>query len=296
MLFMTFYSQFMEPALNKGPIPLSIAELSLPSTSFDELLPLGPAFLFGLFSKIMGYRLKPISLPDGLTGKSKIPAYALREFHNLPNGYYSNYFTQGYARGFNVLMLGEMRRVRENIAREFSGYTSVLDLGCGDGSLTSALCEQGIKDVWGADPSPYMLALAIERVKSAKFVQAAGEATDFFAGSFEGVTACWVLHEVPSHYCDLILKECFRILKPGGKLVITEPSKHQFRMPLIALFRQFGLKGLYYRFLATYPHEPYIEEWHGRDVKLLVESHGFQLISDMNGMPEQTIVAVKPRI
>ncbi len=284
----------MHNVLNKGPTPVAFGEINLPSTSFDDLTPWGPRFLYVLLSKIAGVNLKSISLPEGLTGRNKIPDYTLREFHNLPNGYYSNFLTRGYSTGFNIVMLGEVDRVRQDMAHELADCASVLDLGCGDGSSTKALCEVGIKDVWGIEPSPYMLVQAIKKNQTAKFAHGVGEATDFVDESFDGVSICWVLHEVPSRYCDLILKECFRILKPGGKLVIMEPSKLQYRQSYLQLFKEFGIKGFYFRFLAKYPHEPYIDEWHEINVGPWLESHGFKMKTNVNGLPEEKIVAVKP--
>jgi ubiquinone/menaquinone biosynthesis C-methylase UbiE len=284
----------MENVLEKGPAPVTAADLNLPETAFDQLPRWGPKFLYVLLSKVSGLSLKDVSLPEGLTGKNRIPEYALREFHNLPNGYYSKFFASGYGNGFNATMLGAMKRVRKEMAGEFSGCARVLDLGCGDGSSTRALCDEGIQEVWGLDPSPYMLFHAIERSQGAKFVQSVAEKTDFLDASFDGVSACWVFHEVPARVCDLILMECFRILKPGGKLVIVEPSKHQFRSPYFQLLRDFGLRGLYYRFLANFPNEPYINEWHNIKIQPWLENHGFKMVSNVNGMPEESIVAVKP--
>lgn len=284
----------MESVMNKGPKPLSIDALRLPLANIDKLVPLGPTFLYNLISRIFGFNLKKFSLPEELTGKNKIPSYALQEFHNLPNGYYSVYFSKGYSVGFNFFMLGEMDRVRKQLSAELSGCTSVLDLGCGDGSSTQALCDAGIKDVWGLDPSPYLLAQAIKRNKEAQFIQGVAEETDFHSEIFDGISACWVLHEVPSDICDAILKECFRILKPGGKIVIMEPSKHQFKKSYFQLFKEFGVRGIYYRILAMLAHEPYIYEWHEKNINHWVESHGFKLISNIDNMPDEKIVAFKP--
>jgi ubiquinone/menaquinone biosynthesis C-methylase UbiE len=237
--------------------------------------------------------LQHISLPEGLTGRNMIPSYALQEFHNLPNGYYSNSFPSGYGNGFNFFMLGEMTRIRQNLADHLSGCTSVLDLGCGDGSSTKALCDQGIQDVWGVDPSPYMLVHAIERCPTAKFVQGVGECSEFRDESFDGIGACWLFHEVPGAIADTILSECRRILRPGGKLVIMEPSKHHLTKAYFQLLKGFGWRGLYFRMLSKFVHEPFLKDWLGKSIKHWLESHGFRLISDSNGIPEEAIVAVR---
>lgn len=283
----------MENVLNKGRPPLSVDMLKLPLARIDKLIPLGPTFLFDLVSKILGFNLKKVSLPEELTGKHKIPSYLLHEFHGIPNGYYSVYFSKGYGVGFNAMMLGEMVKIRKAMTTELADCNSVLDLGCGDGSSTKALCDEGIKDVWGIDPSPYLLAQAIQRSPSAKFVQGVAENTEFNNEIFDGINICWVLHEIPSDVCDLILKECHRILKPGGKLVIMEPSEHQFRKGFFQLFKDFGFRGLYFRFLASLAHEPYTQEWQEKEVKPWLENHGFKVVSNFVSMPEEMIVAQK---
>lgn len=278
----------------KDPNPLTLDEMALPPARIDQVLTMGPSFLYSLISKILGFNLKKVSLPEGLTGKNKIPDYLLHEFHNIPNGYYSNQFSRGYSRGFNIFMLGEMGRIRKEIASELSGCESVLDLGCGDGSSTKSLHEEGISDVWGIDPSPYLLGQAVQRYKGINFIHSLAEATDFDDDRFDGACFCWVLHEVPSEVSDQILKECFRILKPGGKLVIMEPSKHQFRGKYFKLLRDYGLRGVYYRVLATHAHEPYINEWQDKDIPIWAKNHGFTLLSNTNEMPEEKIVLQKP--
>lgn len=285
----------MPNSQRKGPVLFAFNEISVPPAGFDRLMPLGPRFLAVLLSKILGFNLKKVSLPEGLSGKSKIPDYALREFHNLPNGYYSRFFSQGYGVGFNLTMLGEMTGVRGKLAKELTDCTSVLDLGCGDGSSTRALADEGIKEIWGLDPSPYMLVHATQKNQAVKFVQGVGEAMDFHNESFDGIAACWVFHEVPSQYCDLILRECFRILKPGGKLVIAEPSKRQYRDSFLQLCKEFGLRGLYYGVLASLVYEPYIHEWHDQQIRPWLETHGFEVVSQYVGLPEERVVAVRPK-
>ena len=102
-----------------------------------------------------------------------------------------------------------------------------------------------------------------------------------------------MFHEVPTDAADIILQECFRILKPCGKLVIMEPSKHQFKMNYLQLFKNFGIKGLYYRILSAFAHEPFLKEWHDKDVQAWLHKNGFVLDSNLIRMPEEKIVAYK---
>ena len=95
----------------------------------------------------------------------------------------------------------------------------VLDLGCGNGCYTAELARRAAY-VCGVDlQMPHLKAFrqAIPRL------QAAGENLPFASESFDAVTMIEVLEHTD---CDSqVLKECFRVLKPGGFLVLFVPNK-----------------------------------------------------------------------
>ncbi len=80
-----------------------------------------------------------MSIPDNLPGKDLIPPYVLQEFHNLPNGNYSNKLAPGYIAGFDLWMLGTMHKARQNVVNRFKYNDAILDVGCGGGKLSGAL-------------------------------------------------------------------------------------------------------------------------------------------------------------
>jgi trans-aconitate methyltransferase len=89
----------------------------------------------------------------------------------------------------------------------------ILDLGCGDGSLTVRLAERGASVV-AVDRSPEMVAAARARGLDARL----GDATALlFAAEFDGVFSNAVLHWVRDH--DAMLAGVARALRPGGRLV-----------------------------------------------------------------------------
>jgi N-acetylglucosaminyldiphosphoundecaprenol N-acetyl-beta-D-mannosaminyltransferase len=95
----------------------------------------------------------------------------------------------------------------------------VLDLGCGNGCYTAELARRGAS-VFGADI--LMSNLKAFRTQIPR-VQAAGENLPFAAESFDVVTMIEVLEHT---HCDgKVLEECFRVLKPGGSLVLFVPNK-----------------------------------------------------------------------
>ena len=99
----------------------------------------------------------------------------------------------------------------------------VLDIGCGDGVLGSALARRGAR-VTGLDTDPQMLAAAERRAQNESIelhlVRGRAEALPFEGETFDRVVAVTVLCFVRE--TDQAIKEIARILKPGGRLVIGE--------------------------------------------------------------------------
>lgn len=95
----------------------------------------------------------------------------------------------------------------------------VLDLGCGTGALMSRL-EQTMKPV-GLDYS----VLAVEFCKERglhDLIQGDAEKLPFQNDSFDAVVSLDTLEHV--EHDDLAMKEIFRILRPGGVLVMNVPA------------------------------------------------------------------------
>jgi trans-aconitate methyltransferase len=89
----------------------------------------------------------------------------------------------------------------------------ILDLGCGDGSLTLRLEEAGA-DVIGVDASPSMVAAALARGLDARVMDAAQLTfRDEFDAVFSNAALHWMLDP------DAVLGGVVRALKPKGRFV-----------------------------------------------------------------------------
>ena len=87
----------------------------------------------------------------------------------------------------------------------------ILDVGCGEGTLTKKLIERGAT-VLGIDNSPEMIAAA--RTNGVDAVQLAAEDMQFFAefdAAFSNATLHWVLQK------EQAARAIFRALKSGGR-------------------------------------------------------------------------------
>jgi ubiquinone/menaquinone biosynthesis C-methylase UbiE len=235
---------------------------------------------------------EPVRLPPGLPGGDGLPGYVLQEFHRLPNGNYSRVFANGYARWFDAVMLGRLRPARRRVARRLAGARAALDVGCGSGALAAELARAGIVDVWGLDPSPYLLQVAARLHPGIRFIQGLAERTCFPDARFDAAAACFLFHELPPGAAERSLDELHRILAPGGLLGVVEPSAPQ-RQPRSALrlLRDEGLMGLYFRVLARFVYEPYVDAWHERDVRDSLDRRGFDLVEDEVRFPFRFVVA-----
>ena len=201
--------------------------------------------------------------------------------------------TRGYITGFDRLMIGSMENARTALAKKVASANSVLDVGCGGGSMAAAVCEQGVDEVWGLDPSPYLLQHAASQYPQVQFVQALAENTGFSNQRFDAITACFLLHEIPPRYLDKALAEFHRILKPGGVVAIIEPSPLQLNHSIFSLVKKWGWRGFYFGLMARTIKEPFIDAWHHQNMTQKFAEFGFELIEDKDSLPIRRLIAKK---
>ncbi len=97
----------------------------------------------------------------------------------------------------------------------------VLELGCGTGEFTRRVAPVGAHLV-ALDLSAELLAKARAKVgAAARFVRGDAEALPFPDGTFDVVYGCSVLHHLD---LEAALREVRRVLRPGGRLVFSEPN------------------------------------------------------------------------
>lgn len=284
------------PATTNAPLSLvppaiDWATVDLPEAWADHLRFSRFSDLRRLWRSLTGSERQLVALPEGLPGAERIPAYVLQEFHNLPNGNYSRRFGGGYAKGFDRAMLGTLRYGRPRIASALRGAERALDLGSGAGHLAMALRDVGVPEVWGLEPSPYLLQQAALTAPDLRWEQGAGEDSGLPSSYFDAVGVCFVFHEVPARQLRQILAEIARITRPGARLAVLEPSPEQWRLGSITLARRYGWRGLYFKALARFVHEPFLHAWHTQDFGALLAEHGFRLIEDDISCPFRFFVA-----
>jgi len=105
---------------------------------------------------------------------------------------------------------------------------STLDVACGTGELAQYFARTGAAQVIGLDFTPQMLEVARRKqlrlrgphAAKLSYVQGDAMALPFEAGSFDVVSIAFGIRNVASP--QGALSEFFRVLRPGGRLIVLE--------------------------------------------------------------------------
>ena len=171
------------------------------------------------------------------------------------------------------IMAYDRRNIRLEIARDLTEKyklnTSILDIGCGVGTLTTELVEAGFTNVKGLDTSPEMLTYAQRLVPQADFI--CGNAGVSIPNS-QLVIASFLMHEQPECAHLDILKTVHKSLPRKGKFIIIDISETYVPRPIM-------LQG-----------EPYIEEYLKNFEKLMLNNEYFALSSRIEHIPKHVTI------
>ena len=171
----------------------------------------------------------------------EIPRYhTLNDIHQMPGGYHTEYAADDlglgavYDVGVPIYSMNKFGRHNDLLGSSLARYfrdeidaptpKKILDLGCTIGSSTVPW-KQAFPDaeVHGVDVAAPVLrwghARASEMGHAIEFSQQNAESLDFEDNSFDVVCSAILFHETSRSALPRILKECHRVLKPGGKML-----------------------------------------------------------------------------
>lgn len=98
---------------------------------------------------------------------------------------------------------------------------TVLDVGCGTGTVLKFISSKTAIKGYGLDISPQMLEVARKKNPGFEFTEGNCETLPYEDNSMDVIMACMAYH----HFSDQekFRKEAYRVLKPNGKLYICDP-------------------------------------------------------------------------
>ena len=161
--------------------------------------------------------------------------YKNSDFHGIRNGYLTVDAAITYDPITQYVLPPGETWVRESLVNAIRGLPqNILDLGCGTGTTTGMLKRQfPSARVMGLDLSPQMLVVADYKAQTASldvtFCHGNAMATGLAAASFDMVCATLLFHETPPAVAKAILREGFRLLRPGGQIVILDGNQKTLR-------------------------------------------------------------------
>lgn len=137
-----------------------------------------------------------------------------------------------------VFFLGRRRQVYTQLAA-LSGVRPgdhVLDVGCGPGYFTRIMADaagpQGRATGLDASEEGIAEARRVTRQPNCTFVNGITEAIDADEGTYDVVVTALMIHHLPEDLRPRAVAEMFRVLRPGGRLLIAD-----FRPPASRLGR-----------------------------------------------------------
>ena len=162
------------------------------------------------------------------------PSYTLDETKDRPVTPDTKGRVIHWAAGYDLLLrlffLGRERSFRDRVVRtaRLEPGESVLDIGCGTGSLAIAAKHRvgAAGTVCGIDASPEMIERARRKARKAqvdvRFADSVVERMPFPDGHFDVVLSTMMLHHLPRAAREQCLRETARVLKPGGRLLVVD--------------------------------------------------------------------------
>ncbi len=229
------------------------------------------------------------------------PDYYLQNFHHQTDGYLSEHSAEIYDLQVEILFNGTAdsmrRRVLSPLKRGLKKYLSkstkkvkVLDIATGTGrTLRQIQSAMPDIDLYGLDLSGSYLKQASKYLSSrsgdlVQLTKGNAENMPYPSGSFQALTCVFLFHELPRDARQNVLSECFRLLEPGGTLVLADSIQIEDSPQFTKIMENFH----------KIFHEPYYRDYIVDNINFRLEESGFSSITSESHFMTKIWKAHKP--
>jgi ubiquinone/menaquinone biosynthesis C-methylase UbiE len=224
--------------------------------------------------------------------RAKRPRYYLQNFHFQTGGWLTEDSAQRYDTQVEVLFNGTANAIRrqalvplhEIIAGRDQRTLRLLDIGTGTARLLDFVKQAWPKlPVLGLDLSESYLREArrnLRRRARVGLIVGNAESIPLADASQDAVTSIFTFHELPPEVRRTVIRECARVLKPGGRLLILD-SLQRGDMP--------DYEGLLELFPQNF-HEPYYASYLDEDFASIARANGLAHVRDVPAFVSKVMV------
>ncbi|MFO7630154.1 MAG: methyltransferase domain-containing protein [Prochlorococcaceae cyanobacterium] len=237
-----------------------------------------------------------------LVNPADYPDYYLQNFHHQTDGYLSDLSASLYDLQVEILFNGTADPMRRRILKPLrqglqpfaerpASQWRILDVATGTGrTLLQLRGAFPNSQLVGIDLSSAYLRQANRWLSQRpqelpQLVQANAEAMPLADGSMQAVTCVFLFHELPATARQRVLEECWRVLEPGGVLVLADSVQMADSPQFMAAMENF--RRLF--------HEPYYRDYIADDINARLQAAGFEAISASSHFMSRIWSASKPR-
>jgi ubiquinone/menaquinone biosynthesis C-methylase UbiE len=229
--------------------------------------------------------------------KQRYPAYYRRTFHWQTDGYFSEHSARVYELGVELLFRGTADVMRRQIippvtrfVRAAGGarHLRLIDIACGTGRTLHqlGLAHPELR-LHGVDLSPAYVQRAQQRLADLPEVALAvenAEALPYADATFDLATSVYLFHELPRNARRNVVREMFRVVRPGGLLVLEDSAQLTESAELATALRSFP--GEF--------HEPFYDDYLEDDLAGILREVGFEVESSEPQFVAKVVVARRP--
>ena len=238
-------------------------------------------------------------LPNSIE-KDNYPNYYLRNFHHQTDGYLSDFSASIYDLQVEILFNGTANSMRRRIIKPLKeglnnfnnrkkSAIKILDVATGSGRTLKQLRGAFSKEkIIGIDLSDSYLKEASRHISDLEgdlieLVKGNAESLPFSNDSFQAVSCVYLFHELPRTVREKVLNEFFRVLEPGGILVLADSIQIKDSPKFTSI-----MEGFYKNF-----HEPFYCDYIKDDIDLKMENIGFKDIQNKSYFMTKVWSAIK---